>query len=86
MSLQEIPLPRNLETLGERSNPGIDSETFILHAPALLVKVLQRDGKDLDELILFKVLLRVLVALVGEIDLNVDKVKICVTHPFLSFC
>lgn len=82
ISLQEIPLPRNLEALSERSNPGIDSETFLLHTSTLFVKVLQRDSKDLDEFILFKMLFRVLVAFVGEIDLDMDEVKICVTHPF----
>lgn len=50
----KLPLPRHLDTLGQRAYPGINGITFPIPALALVVQLAQGRREDLDEFVFFQ--------------------------------
>lgn len=76
----KVPLPRQLDALGERAHPGIDGEPFLFPALALAVQFAQGRGENLDEFIFFQLRFGRLVGRERHVDRHVHEVEVRVAE------
>lgn len=71
---------RQLNALGYRPHAGIDGVPLVLELLHLIKERRERNGEALDELIVFKLRLRIQVLRQGHVDSYVDHVQAGVTE------